>query len=309
MIISAHTYRLHKDPPRVTYDKNTYWIKEKEVLILEGEGLIEVKALLKTLEEGTKICLRTRKGEAYLAGPEARRKASESLLKTATLGLADLAKAFIKACALNRLAVLKAIDSNIAQEYGSLLAEKLPLLETAAGRNSIMIIEAELTKEYYSILKKILPLEYEFHYRTRRPPRDYFSAALGYASTILYKICSSAIQTAGLDPRLGILHEPRSTRPSLVLDLAEEFRPIVVESPVIALCLNRKLDPSKHYVREGTKIYLNHVGRKTVSNTVYHKLNLKTRGTTLKEKIYIQAEKLYLSLTENKPYEPYLVET
>lgn len=309
MIIETHAYKLHGGPPRVSYENKKYWVKQGETLVLKGEGLIEVKALLECLKQGVKLCLRTRKGEAYLAPPDYRACSTIALLKASTLGLLDLAKKFIKACAVNRLAVLKILDNRLAEEYRSLLFTKMPQIESAVTRNTLMLLEAELAQKYYEALKKILPPEYEFEYRTRRPPRDYFSAALGYASTILYKICSSAIQTAGLDPRLGILHEPRSTRPSLVLDLAEEFRPIVVESPVIALCLNKRLDPSKHYTRQENRIYLNSVGRTIVSKTVYRKLSLQVEGTTLLEKVYIQAEKLRQAIVENKPYQPYTVTT
>ena len=309
MIIETHAYRLHGSPPRVSYENKKYWIKQREVIVLRGEGLIEVKTLLECFKQNVKLCLKTKKGEAYLAPPSQRAYSTIALLKAFTLGLLDSAKQFIKACAVNRLAVLKAIDSELAEEYRSLLLTKMPQIESATTRNTLMLLEAELAQKYYEALKKILPPEYEFEYRTRRPPRDYFSAALGYASTILYKLCSSAIQTAGLDPRLGILHEPRSTRPSLVLDLAEEFRPIIVESPVIALCLNKKLDPSKHYTRQENRIYLNSTGRSIVFKTVYRKLSLKTEGTTLLEKIYIQAEKLRQAIVENKPYQPYTVTT
>lgn len=37
----------------------------------------------------------------------------------------------------------------------------------------------------------------------------------------------------GLDPYVGVLHRPRPGRPSLALDLMEEFRPLIADSIVI----------------------------------------------------------------------------
>src|SRR5690606_17881016 len=67
----------------------------------------------------------------------------------------------------------------------------------------------------------------------RRPPRDRLNALLSFAYSLLTKEVLSACRTAGLDPLLGFYHRPQFGRPSLALDLMEEFRPIIADSTVL----------------------------------------------------------------------------
>ena len=69
-----------------------------------------------------------------------------------------------------------------------------------------------------------------FRGRSRRPPRDPFNALLSFGYGLLLGTVQTAVQVVGLDPYLGSLHSPDNGKPSLVLDLMEEFRPLLVDS-------------------------------------------------------------------------------
>ena len=71
--------------------------------------------------------------------------------------------------------------------------------------------------------------------RVRRPPTDPVNAVLSLLYTFLYNQVYSAIRQAHLDPYLGHLHSLDYGRYSLVLDLMEEFRPVIVDSLVFTL--------------------------------------------------------------------------
>src|SRR5690606_7658758 len=60
--------------------------------------------------------------------------------------------------------------------------------------------------------------------RNRRPPLDRVNAMLSLIYTLITHDCRSALEGVGLDPQAGFLHRDRPGRPSLALDLAEEFR-------------------------------------------------------------------------------------
>ena len=79
----------------------------------------------------------------------------------------------------------------------------------------------------------------DFQGRNRRPPRDpvYVLLSLGY--TLLANAVQTQVHLVGLDPYLGCLHRPEYGRPSLVLDLMEEFRPVLVDSLVLTLVNKR----------------------------------------------------------------------
>jgi CRISPR-associated protein Cas1 len=75
--------------------------------------------------------------------------------------------------------------------------------------------------------------------RRGRGARDPLNAALNYAYGILYGQVERAIVLAGLDPYAGFVHADRPGKPSLVLDLIEEFRPAAADRPVFAI-FNRR---------------------------------------------------------------------
>lgn len=84
---------------------------------------------------------------------------------------------------------------------------------------------------------------FAFAGRTRRPPRDPINAMLSFGYTMLATLVESAVLRAGLDPMLGALHTPDYGRPSLVLDLMEEFRPVLVDALALRLVNRREVVP------------------------------------------------------------------
>ena len=51
--------------------------------------------------------------------------------------------------------------------------------------------------------------------------------------------CEAALEGVGLDPQVGFLHALRPGRPSLALDLMEEFRAVLADRVALSL-INRK---------------------------------------------------------------------
>jgi CRISPR-associated protein Cas1 len=94
---------------------------------------------------------------------------------------------------------------------------------------------------YFRGLGKIIrKTEFTFEKRTRRPPRDPVNALLSFGYTLLFNAVHTAVCVVGLDPYLGCLHGMDYGRPSLVLDLMEEWRPVLVDS-VALRCINRNI--------------------------------------------------------------------
>jgi CRISPR-associated protein Cas1 len=100
--------------------------------------------------------------------------------------------------------------------------------------------------------------------RNRRPPLDPINGLLSFLYTLLLNDCISAVEGVGLDSQMGFLHALRPGRPSLALDLMEEFRAVVADRLALTL-INRKQITGKHFeVRPGGATYLNDIGRKEV---------------------------------------------
>ncbi len=101
-------------------------------------------------------------------------------------------------------------------------------------RNTLIGIEGTAGRLYWEGVKEILTHRTEFFGRQTRGAIDPVNSLLNYGYGILYSIVWGAIINAGLEPFAGFLHVDRPGKPSLVLDLIEEFRQPVVDSVVIA---------------------------------------------------------------------------
>ena len=100
--------------------------------------------------------------------------------------------------------------------------------------------------------------------RNRRPPLDPINALISFLYTLVLNDCISALEGVGLDPQMGFLHVPRPGRPSLGLDLMEEFRAFLADRLALTL-INRKQITIEHFEpRPGGAVYLNEKGRKEV---------------------------------------------
>jgi CRISPR-associated protein Cas1 len=107
--------------------------------------------------------------------------------------------------------------------------------ERAQSLGALLGIEGTAARVYFGEFSTMLKADISFAFdgRNRRPPRDPINALLSLAYALLTKDLTIAISAAGLDPMLGFYHQPRFGRPSLALDLMEEFRPIVADSVVV----------------------------------------------------------------------------
>jgi CRISPR-associated protein Cas1 len=85
---------------------------------------------------------------------------------------------------------------------------------------------------------------------------------LSFAYAILVKDCFSAACTVGFDPYQGFYHLGRHGRPSLALDLMEEFRPVIADSVVLNL-INNGMLTDKDFLTWHDACYLTDDGRKT----------------------------------------------
>jgi CRISPR-associated protein Cas1 len=148
----------------------------------------------------------------------------------------------------------------------------LPKLKRMADRaeaiddaQKLLGIEGIAAKAYFPALASLLKGDHAFSLdgRNRRPPRDPVNAVLSFVYALLTKELTLAVQACGFDPMLGFFHRPRYGRPSLALDLAEEFRPLVADSVVLTMINNRELDGDS-FIRRAGAVALTAAGRRAV---------------------------------------------
>lgn len=133
--------------------------------------------------------------------------------------------------------------------------------------------EGQATADYFEVFDSMIlaqRTDFKFGSRNRRPPRDRMNALLSFLYALTLNDCTAALEGVGLDPQFGYLHVLRSGRPSLSLDLVEEFRPVLADRLALNL-VNRKQIRLEHFEeRPGGSVYLNDDGRKAVI-TAYQK--------------------------------------
>jgi CRISPR-associated protein Cas1 len=175
-------------------------------------------------------------------------------LRLAQLRLADNAEAALQVSRAivagkirhQRQILLRAQRRLACEEVAQALGQ-MRLLLHRAGRelqiDSLRGLEGQAASLYFGNLGRLIRSEqFSFTRRTRRPPRDPVNAALSFGYALLTNLAETEVLRCGLDPMVGFFHQPAYGRPSLVLDLIEEFRPIV-DGLVLRLINRGQLGP------------------------------------------------------------------
>ena len=117
--------------------------------------------------------------------------------------------------------------------------------QTAADIDSLRGYEGKAAFYYFQALATLLPPTWGFEQRAYYPPPDPFNALLSFAYSLLLKEVLAAVHLVGFDPYLGVVHAVAHGRPSLALDLMEEWRPIVADALCLELVNRGTLQPDQ----------------------------------------------------------------
>jgi len=122
----------------------------------------------------------------------------------------------------------------------------IPVVQNATSINSLRGYEGQGSALYFNVFNSGFSQDQGFTHRVRRPPTDEVNAVLSLLYTFLYNQVYSAVRQVNLDPYIGHLHSLDYGRYSLVLDLMEEYRTVIVDTLVLALfnmgVLNKERD-------------------------------------------------------------------
>lgn len=154
---------------------------------------------------------------------------------------------------------------------------------TAATVSSMMGYEGTAARTYFGQFTSMLSdresdiaLSFSEGGRNRRPPRDPVNCLLSFVYGLLLKDLVAVCLGVGLDPFIGVLHAPRFGRPSLALDLAEEFRPLIADSVVLQVLNNGEIKAGD-FVARSRGIMLTQAGRKAVIAAYERRLEMTVR--------------------------------
>ena len=185
-----------------------------------------------------------------------------------------LAKAFVIGKVKNCRTMLRRHLSGDDRPELQSLADLVTKAERAGSAESLLGIEGMAAKVYFAGFAKLLNggEEFDIEGRNRRPPKDPVNALLSFVYSLLTKELTIVLQAVGFDPHLGFYHRPRYGRPSLALDLTEEFRPLIADSTVLTLVNNGEVGPTG-FIRRGNAVALTDAARRAVITAFERRLD------------------------------------
>jgi CRISPR-associated protein Cas1 len=254
-------------------------IGEVGSVVIHGGGQISTQALHMCVDREVSVSWVTGGGRyvgsVAMAGPTVQRRVRQYRALSEGATCLRLAKALVRCKVESQLRfVLRATrggdaergrDAELGQALDGLRADlrgvsKSESLETLLG------YEGDAARRYFACWRWLLGewLDERLRYsgRTRRPPKDRVSALLGFGYALLLGDVTSALIGVGLEPALGVYHQPRSSAPPLALDVMELFRVAVVDMAVVASLNRGQWNADDDFTVAGERVWLSDAGRK-----------------------------------------------
>lgn len=226
----------------------------------------------------------------------------------------NLAKHFVRGAILNIQQVLK-----YYHKRGAPLGENIQRLETAEAMiqeindiSELMATEGNAREIYYGAFDRILNNpDFTFEKRSRRPPKNNLNTLISFGNSILYTIVLSEIYKTHLDPRIGFLHATNFRRFSLNLDVAEIFKPIIIDRLIFTMIGTRMLS-GKDFEKESGGIVLKDKARKRFVEELDKRLRTTIkhrsvgREVSYRRLIRMELYKIEKHLMGEKEYKPFV---
>lgn len=255
--------KLNRDGRRIIVSKDGETLAQVAVIqvsqvVLFGNIQVTTPALRLLLDEGVEVVLLSEEGRFYgrlvgAPGGHGALRVNQVLCSQDLNTSLKLAQQMVYGKLHNIKVFLQRYARRLESETIHLAAigvdQQLQRTTRTTAHNSLMGVEGQGTAIYFGVWKALLQPPWRFEGRNRRPPTDPVNVLLSFGYTLLLQNILGAVLTAGLDPYVGFLHRLEYNRPSLALDLMEEFRPLIVDS-VVLRCLNNGIIKAEHF-RQG----------------------------------------------------------
>ena len=186
-------------------------------------------------------------------------------------------------------------------------------VESKDSIKSLMGIEGIAASIYFRAYGKLFRRELQFEKRQRRPTRDPVNALLSFGYVLITNEMLSVICSIGFEPYIGYIHGVDYGRPSLALDMIEEFRHSIIDRFTLYLINNQILDEADFEDKGEEGMYLKDGPKKNYFVQFERYMNKEVEcNITTEKKSYrnlfrSQAHKLMDTILKDEPYEPFLL--
>lgn len=184
-------------------------------------------------------------------------------------------------------------------------------MNEATNVTMLLTIEARARQLYYSLFHEIIcDPAFEFTKRTRRPPRNPLNALISFGNVFLYNRIATEIQKTSLDIRIGFVHATNRRCQSLNLDIADLFKPLIVDRAIFTVINRHMIHASEHFEKtEDGGIYLNKEGKQIfineLENKVYQKQTEENLPRTYDTRIREEINKIFRFVCYDEKYKPF----
>lgn len=225
-----------------------------------------------------------------------------------------LARAFVRGALKNIRVVARYYASRgeeSLQPLVEMLQERLIAINSVDDVSKLMAIEGICREAYYACWDQILKApDFRFERRSRRPPENRLNALISFGNSILYTAVLSEIYKTHLDPRIGYLHATNFRRFTLNLDVAEIFKPIMVDRTIFTL-IGRKQLSKEDFEFEAGGVFLTEQGRQKMVEELEKRLRTTInhrglgRSVSYRSLIRMELYKIQRHLMGEEQFEPY----
>ena len=222
-----------------------------------------------------------------------------------------IAQKLVEGAAFNMLKNLKYYNNREKDLQGCIdrIAGLSGTISQATEIDMLMGIEGNIRYCYYEAFDVIIK-DFEMGNRSKMPPSNEVNALISFANSMCYTLCLDMIYHTQLNPTISFLHQPGERRYSLALDIAEVFKPILVDKLIFSL-LNRRQIGVNDFDTKLNSCLLKDCGRRTVVNAWDEKLNETIkhrslgRNVSYRHLVKLECYKLAKHILEMEEYKPF----
>ncbi|MEW6618153.1 MAG: type I-B CRISPR-associated endonuclease Cas1b [bacterium] len=154
----------------------------------------------------------------------------------------------------------------------------------AKNISELMGCEGRIRNIYYQAFNTILKDDFTMEKREKRPPTNPINALISFGNSMIYSTVLSEIYHTQLNPTISYLHEPGERRYSLSLDIAEIFKPLIID-PIILKLINNHMIKLEDFEEDVNYCYLNDSGRKKFLKEFDQKLTTTIKHRKMKRNV------------------------
>lgn len=305
-------------------DVRSFPIETIESIIMMGKSQLTTQCMEKCMNKGIPVAFFSKGGKYFgrlmssgHVKPELQRK--QSALYDTDFAF-ELSRKIIKAKIQNQTVVLRRYAKSRDLDLSGLIVSMksdIKHIDNVKNIPELMGYEGNSAKIYFKGLSQCVDDEFEFEGRSKRPPKDPFNSLISLGYSILMNNIYEVVEEKGLNPYFGFMHRDGENHPTLVSDLMEEWRAVLIDSTAMSLINGKEILRSNFYTdyenpgvfidKDGLNIFISKLEMKLKTSVKY--LKYVDYAVSFRRAIALQVMSLVKAIESQNPdeYEPIVI--